>query len=92
MRIIKPNGVKDSPEIKAYFEEVTTRLADAMDSPKAGLVTALDEYGQDQMCFGTCGIAIMDEDDLDNPLSYTSWDVKSMCIDENSKKICRYCL
>ena len=86
MRIIKPNGVKDAPEIKNYFEEVTTRLADAMDSPKAGLVTALDEYGQDQMCFGTCGIAIMDEDDLDNPLSYTSWDVKSMCIDENSRK------
>lgn len=85
IRIVKPNGIKDSPEIKKYFEEVTTRLTDAMDSPKAGLVTALDEYGQDQMCFGTCGIAVMDEDDLDNPLSYTSWDVKSMCIDENNK-------
>lgn len=85
MRIVKPNGIKDSQEIKKYFEEVTTRLSDAMDSPKAGLVTALDEYGQDQMCFGTCGIAVMDEDDLDHPLSYTSWDVKSMCIDEDKK-------
>ena len=85
MRIVKPNGIPDSQEIKKYFEEVTIRLSDAMDSPKAGLVTSLDEYGQDQMCFGTCGIAVMDEDDLDHPLSYTSWDVKTMCIDEDKK-------
>lgn len=87
IRIISPSGIRDTQEVKRYFKEITTRLTDAMDSPKAGLVTSIDEYGQDQMCFGTCGILVVEEDDLDNPLSYTTWDVKSMCIDENTKNV-----
>ena len=87
MRIVKPHGLPDSPEIKNYYKEVTKRLATAMDSPKSGLVLALDEYGQDQGCFGTCGVAVFEEDDLDHPLSYKVWDVKTMCIDENHKGV-----
>jgi len=87
MSIVAPHGVPDVPDIKNYFKEVTIRLADAMDSPKSGLVLALDEYGQDQGCFGTCGIAVLEEEDLDHPLSYKVWDVKTMCIDENNRGV-----
>lgn len=87
MNIVAPHGVPDSPDIKNYFKEVTIRLADAMDSPKSGLVLALDEYGQDQGCFGTCGVAVFEEDDLDHPLSYKVWDVKTMCIDEDNRGV-----
>lgn len=84
IRIIAPYGVVETPEIKKYYKEVTKRLSLAMDSPKSGLSTALDEYGQDQGAFGTCGIAIMPKDDLDHPISYKVWDVKTMAIDENN--------
>lgn len=87
MRIVKPHALPDTPEIKNYYKEVTTRLANAMDNPKSGLVLSLDEYAQDQGAFGTCGIAVFEDDSLDHPLSYTTWDVKTMCIDENSKGV-----
>lgn len=87
MRIVKPHAMQDTSEIKNYYNEVTTRLANAMDNPKSGLVLSLDEYAQDQGAFGTCGIAVFEEDDLDHPLSYETWDVKTMCIDENSKGV-----
>lgn len=87
MRIVQPHAIAESPEIKEYFKEFTTRLSLAMDSPKSGLALSLDEYAQDQGAFGTCGVAVFEEDDIDHPISYTTWDVKTMCIDENSKGV-----
>lgn len=87
MRIVQPHAIAESPEIKEYFKEFTTRLSLAMDSPKSGLALSLDEYAQDQGAFGTCGVAVFEEADIDHPISYTTWDVKTMCIDENSKGV-----
>ena len=87
MRIVQPHAIAESPEIKEYFKEFTTRLSLAMDSPKSGLALSLDEYAQDQGAFGTCGVAVFEEDDIDHPISYTTWDVKTMSIDENSKGV-----
>ena len=87
MRIVQPHAIAESPEIKEYFKEFTTRLSLAMDSPKSGLALSLDEYAQDQGAFGTCGVAVFEEDNIDHPISYTTWDVKTMCIDENSKGV-----
>lgn len=80
IRLAPPRGVRETREIKTYYEKITEVLAEAMDDPKAGLATALDEYMKDQGCFGTSGIEIAEDDNL--PLVYRSWSVKEMSIDQ----------
>lgn len=80
-RLAPPSGIKETSEVKRYYEFVTARMAEAMDDPKAGLATALDEYMKDQGCFGTSGIEIM-PGRKDSDLSYKAWSVKEMSIDE----------
>ena len=82
-RLIPADSLPDSNEIKRYFEEITTRVANAMDHPKARLSIALDEYMNDEGAFGTCGIAVFPNYNKDNPVSYKVWDVKTMVIDED---------
>lgn len=79
-RLTPPRGVRESVEVKQYFERISEVLAEAMDDPKAGLATALDEYMKDQGCFGTSGIEIAEDEDL--PLVYRAWSVKEMSIDQ----------
>lgn len=79
-RLQPPRGVRETLEIKTYYEKISEVLAEAMDDPKAGLATALDEYMKDQGCFGTSGIEIADDDKL--PLVYRAWSVKEMSIDQ----------
>jgi hypothetical protein len=83
IRITKPHGVADSLEVKSYFKEVTLRLVNAMDSPRAGLATSLDEYGQDQMCYAVGGVSVVDTGDVDHPFQFSTWDVSRMHIAEN---------
>ena len=80
VRLSPPRGVRETLEIKTYYEKVTEVLTDAMDDPKAGLATALDEYMKDQGCFGTSGIEVAEDDNL--PLVYRAWSVKEMTIDQ----------
>lgn len=80
VRIAPPRGIRETLEIKTYYERVTEVLTEAMDDPKAGLATALDEYMKDQGCFGTSGIEIAEDDGL--PLVYRAWSVKEMLIDQ----------
>lgn len=79
-RLTPPRGVRETFEIKTYYEKISEVLAEAMDDPKAGLATALDEYMKDQGCFGTSGIEIAEDEKL--PLVYRAWSVKEMSIDQ----------
>lgn len=79
-RLGAPRGVRETLEIKTYYERISEVLAEAMDDPKAGLATALDEYMKDQGCFGTSGIEVAEDDAL--PLVYRAWSVKEMSIDQ----------
>lgn len=80
IRLTPPRGVRETREVKIYYERVTETLTDAMDDPKAGLATALDEYMKDQGCFGTSGVEVTEDDKL--PLVYRAWSVKEMSIDQ----------
>jgi len=79
--VLKPiREIKETDEVKTYFEKVSERLADAMDDPRAGLQIAIDEYMIDQGAFGTSGISIMPG--IRSHLSYKAENVKFMCIEE----------
>ncbi len=82
-RIQRPRNIKDSAEIKKYYEQVSEILADNMDLPEAGLATALDEYMLDQGAFGISGIHTESTEDLFVPLIYRAINVKNMIIEEN---------
>jgi hypothetical protein len=82
-KLIPAKGIEETNENKQFFEDITEAMAEAMNDPKAGLATALDEYMQDQGCFGTSGIAIFEGNKKSQtPLIYQSWNIKEMAIDE----------
>lgn len=71
---------------KEYYEQITEILVEAMDDPKAGLMTSLEEYMLDQGAFGTSGIAVLSGDEeLGTDLLYQAWDVKHMVIQEGRR-------
>lgn len=83
--ILEPTRDIDSydEEVKEYFEFVTQAMGDAMDNPRAGLMTALEEYMTDQLAFGTSGVAALaGDEDIGTDIYYRAWDVKHMVIDE----------
>lgn len=86
-RLVKPDSLPDTLAIRDYFDKISQRVANAMDHPKARLSVALDEYINDLGAFGTCGIAVCENDDKDNPVSYKVWDVKTMVVDEDPNGI-----
>lgn len=86
-RLTKPDSLPDSSTIRDYYDKISQRVANAMDHPKARLSVALDEYINDLGAFGTCGIAVFENDDKDNPVSYKVWDVKTMVLDEDPNGI-----
>lgn len=75
----------ETQEVKDYYERVTQTMAEAMDHPKAGLLTSLEEYMNDQGVFGISGVGAFentDEDELEVPVRYTAVDAKKIAIDE----------
>lgn len=87
-RIGMPMGLEEelggeTEEVKRYYQFVTQRMAEFMDNPKAGFITALEEYMLDQGAFGISGISIEDNlDDYEVPLSYQAVDAKQLHIAE----------
>ena len=80
--------LKGAPGVDEYFKKITSRVQAAMDNPKAGLLTALQEHTLDGRVFGISGIAAFeneDEDDTAVPVIYDQWDIKTMLIDEDAK-------
>lgn len=86
IKIVPPRGLSDSEENKNYYAFVTQVIADAMDDPKAGLATALDEYMKDMGCFGTAGLEITRGVKGESLLSFRSWSVKELTIKEGPHK------
>lgn len=79
-----PRDLTDSDENKNYYDRATTNLTEMMDSPKAGLAVALDEYMLDQGCFGTSGVGLLEgslEED-GTPIIFRAWNVREMAVDE----------
>lgn len=83
IKINPADSVPNSKAVKEYFEKVTKKLTGFMDEPRAGLSISLQEYAEDLGAFGTCGQAVFENKDIRHPLSYKTWDVKRMVIDED---------
>ena len=80
--------IRGAAGVDEYFKKITHRVRLAMDNPKAGLLTALQEHTLDGRVFGISGIAAFENDDEDDnsvPVIYDQWDIKTMLIDENAK-------
>ena len=83
IRINPAKGLPKNKVIKDYFSKVTEVLTAFMDEPKAALSTSLQEYAEDLGAFGICGLAVFEKPDYHHPLSYKTWDIKRMVIDED---------
>lgn len=72
----------EAEEVKDYYQTVTKVMANYMDSPKAGLLTSLEEYMLDQGAFGISGVMVEDQDDTEVPIVFKAVDAKVLTIDE----------
>lgn len=79
-RIEPSRALPSNPEIKAYFEFLNSRLAEAIDDPVAGFAISLEEYFNDMGGFGTGGISVFDGQE--NDLMFKAWGVDEVCIAE----------
>lgn len=79
-RLRPARGISDSTENKEYFEFISETVHETMSEPKAGLNMALQEYMEDDVSFGTSGLATFE--DPENDVSFKAWNVKQMSIDE----------
>lgn len=86
IKLVAPRGVSDSEENRAYYIRATQIVTDAMDDPKAGLATALDEYMKDLGCFGTAGLEVTRGVKGESLLSFRSWSIKELTITEGPHK------
>jgi len=86
IRLNPPSNITKTFEHNAYYEWVTDQMHFHMNSAKAGLSNALEEYMRDQLTFGTSGVAIFksDMEKTGTPITYRAWDVKGMSIDEGA--------
>jgi hypothetical protein len=84
--ILKPSSIlRDSTEAQEFFAGATATMAEFMDDEENGLSMALNEYMLDQLCFGTSGLFVKDEDDFDIPVSYKAYGPKELTISEDHK-------
>jgi len=86
IRLNPPSNIQKTLEHNSYYEWVTDQMHFHMNSSKAGLSNALEEYMRDQLTFGTSGMAIFKSDmaKTGTPITYRAWDVKGMSIDEGA--------
>lgn len=75
-----PRALKKSEENKRYYDQASQVVRDILDNPKAGLLSALDEYMIDQGAFGTSGVEAAEHAEL--CAIYRAWSVKEMFVDE----------
>ncbi len=77
----RPRQIEESEEVKEYYEEANRRLIEAMEDPAAGLEVALDEYMNDQLSFGTSGVAAFHGPQNGPLLDFKCWDLKGLYIE-----------
>ncbi len=87
-RIDRHRTIPDSEMNKQWFKEVVNpAMLDAMDNPQNGLQIAFEEAISELNNYGVGSINIKDNpNNLNKPVSYSCWDVKSNFIDENNDK------
>ncbi len=87
IKIIRAFGIEDTDEHKEYYQFMLDTIVNVMDSPKAGLANAYNEYMLDQTAFGTSGLGVFENEELETkknvPIRFTAWNVKTMQIAEN---------
>jgi hypothetical protein len=83
---LKPvEELKDAQGAEEFFRNATRQLHRYMDTPRAGLALALQEYEIDMQVFGTAGVGAFENGDDSVPVVYEAWGVKNMCISENAQ-------
>lgn len=83
VRLIRPRYIPDTPENKAYYEEITSVFTDVVDAPETGTLPAFQEYMLDQGAFGLSGVQVKRTGDLTDPLRVVALNVKYFLFDEN---------
>lgn len=83
-RICKHRSITDNEDNRKYFNEISSRLHEDINSIRAGLGLAISEYFRDEVFFGTSGIAVFDPPPGLDDVQYLfqSWDIKRMVIVE----------
>ena len=65
IKIISAFGIEDNDANKEYYQFMLDTIINVMDSPKAGLSSAYNEYMLDQTSFGTSGIGVFEIEELE---------------------------
>jgi hypothetical protein len=87
IQIGMPSGLEaeigeETQEVKEYYEFVTEQVIEAVDNPKAGFDTALDEHFRALVAYGTSGIRNEAHDDWDVPVVFRSVGARDLCVEE----------
>jgi hypothetical protein len=80
-------AVKSKKEIKDWCEMATCRVVEAFNSPASKFMMSLEECMR-EFAYGTSGMVVMpnsDESDIDTPVMFESFDVKTGYIDEDNQ-------
>ena len=87
IKIMPAFGIEDNDTNKEYYEFMLNTIINVVDSPKAGFSNAFGEYMIDETSFGTSGIGVFENEELETkrntPIRYTAWNIKTMHIAEN---------
>ena len=82
---VSSDELKEDDEVKNWFNKVVTpKLAKALDDPKAGLLTALDEFMTDAEAFGTPCLAAFESKNPAQIFNFKTWNVRQFTIRENA--------
>ena len=65
-----------------FYKFMSEKTANAYDDPKAGFPLVLEEYANDQTCFGTSGVFTEDGEKQGTLLRFKAVGVDSWCFDE----------
>lgn len=88
--ITPPESMKDlgeeDDEVKKYYSFVNRQMSRYMDAPRAGLMTTLQTYMEDQGAYGTSGIEVHERDDEDRPLYFKPVSILNSYISEGPDK------
>lgn len=71
-------------EVKVFFEYVTTKMRECMDSPRSGFASAMSEHLTEWIFFGTSGLLTAEVDDV-VPVRYKAQEIKGAWIEENAE-------
>jgi len=77
-------GLADAESLKDWYEYCSDQVLAQMNEAKAGLNSHLNAYFYDQQAFGTSGVGAYPNSDnqADNVLTFRSYGVDTLCIDE----------